>query len=62
MLLSSIKTLVDGVKACMDAKDYNKALVMLQEMILIAEKQGDTVLVENYKKKFEELLKLSTEP
>ena len=38
-----------------------QAVVTLQEMATIAEKIGDTTLAGNYKKKIEDLLKLSAE-
>jgi hypothetical protein len=56
-----LKDLMGRVKTAMDAKDYNEAMVFLKEMILIAEKNNETALAENYKTKFAELLKKPTE-
>ncbi|NMC04064.1 MAG: hypothetical protein GYA24_02570, partial [Candidatus Lokiarchaeota archaeon] len=56
-----LKEKMERVKVLIDGKDYTNALACLQEMIVIAEKEGDTLLANNYKNKFEEILRLSVE-
>jgi hypothetical protein len=56
-----LKERMGRVKIAINSKDYTNACAWLQEMIVIAEKNGDLDLAGNYKKKFEEVLKLSVD-
>nr|MDO8114825.1 M14 family zinc carboxypeptidase [Candidatus Sigynarchaeota archaeon] len=55
-----LQDLKGWIKMALDTKDYNGAMASLQEMIGIAEKIGDTTLAENYKKKAEDLVKMTS--
>ncbi|MEX2755154.1 MAG: hypothetical protein Q6365_007140, partial [Candidatus Sigynarchaeota archaeon] len=56
-----LKDRMAQVKAAISSKDYMNAMAYLQEMIVIAEKNGELELAANYKKKFEEVLALSVD-
>ncbi|MBN2153458.1 MAG: hypothetical protein JW839_18530, partial [Candidatus Lokiarchaeota archaeon] len=56
-----LKDRMAQVKAAIGSKDYTNALAWLQEMAVIAEKNGEIDLAANYKKKFEEVLALSVD-